>query len=1501
MPTNSRLSLAGLITLALAGLALPALAAQLTSTSSDPAVGGLINGGTINKVPTTVTTSITSSIPVAPSVSPDAIAIRIFDNADNLSPRAWYTKNIGARRSLQSLLVDGYDAVRDDRTVYVAAANIAPCQGRSAGPSCLKPIIVIVSFNQNISNETVDIFGQILANWRFNQNINGQPGVCSNGGGNLSCLSDQDCQSGQACDSLKARVVRDTRRLIDLSAMKTKLEQYRQSYQRYPSLESGTYLANKTLSVWPSWQKTLAVKMGAALPIDPINRLGASPSGYNQITGWNEQQRSFVTTWPTLPEGSRVYQYELVNNTRYTLCANFETNYQNISSYACANNHDNQGPVINCPVMRGLALKPFTRYASIYDNEGDTIDPAITLNQAGLTSWQPISIELVNDRRQIKLNSPRAGIIGRYTVTINAQDIQGATTSKQCTIVISNGLCGNDRLDSGEDCDTPDDIASSIEDSSPNRQYGCGESCQFIDGWCGDGQIKTQYGETCDCGNNSRSCAWAGVNSGIGNSSNNNQYFCQDCQQTGGWCGDGHQNASESCEAGLPYVRPDWSRSSATNQYACSTQTCQSNIGGWCGDGQINNEYGEQCESTGNHPAPTPANSSSTNRYQCSATTCQTTGGYCGDGQVDSAYGENCDPEETLAAFKLRINNNNIDQNYYNSFKSFCSQQKCQISCYDNDGDGYGLNPYKNCGTKTQADCQDQPNGADGLINTRDDGNKINPDQADDCTQYDGIDNNCDGLVDNKSIVSGNPLWSDSFIATQAVATNNLYANSVIDQTTGLNDSKSGKLSQSAVNLADRYIWPNICTNLNYNSSNCLSYANKTLTGLTWDISNLNLELNKNYIIKFNYQGSANLLHPTTTTLISGQTTTPANQVSWVLGYNNLNSASSFVTTTNNLVGTEPTGSFNNGLYIGSFNYNQALSQLYANGNRALYLSIMLGQNNLTANGSSLNIDNISITACQNLRPDGTWCGDGIIQTNHGEICEVGANYNSPQPYVSHINNQYGCSPDTCKPTVGGYCGDNILQSSYGETCDRQTICSTAESRPNNQYYCHWNNWQTDRCASSSGGWCGDGFIFQAAGERCDHNSTPGYSMTPNLSTQQWQYECPATSSCRTSNGWCGDGQIQAQHGETYDCGNNSKCCYYNNQRWRNCVIESSVCGDSQENNCILQGNEVFEQCDYRNYQQPSPLDSSNSNQYACSSLCRDIGGYCGDGNIQNGQFWTPGVTSPNPITGEGINYGEICDYNTGTPNWNTSTQFCAPNCTIKNRSNTSTEIIWANVPGNSTLGTSDFQVMAYPAYHLGRYNNTQINCNPAINNCVITTPSSTNSFYSVSRETAHNACAAINAHVITNDEWMTIVRNVENVTSNWTGGAIGSGSIVSSSPLTLSNGQKIYQLATSIEHVDTYLSANELPKVSSSTVNNNSSWYEYSDLFSYGLLGAERLAPGNLSWGSQQGYGGIYLPTGFNNYSPYYFVRGNGTMSGILNLQFSANNWSNGFRCVKN
>jgi hypothetical protein len=1046
MNSPFRLSLAGLITLALAGLALPALAAQLTSTSSDPAVRGLINGGTINKVPTTVTTSITSSISVAPSVSPDAIAIRIFDNADNLSPRAWYTKNIGARRSLQSLLVDGYDAVRDDRTVYVAAANIAPCQGRSAGPSCLKPIIVIVSFNQNISNETVDIFGQILANWRFNQNINGQPGVCSNGGGNLSCLSDQDCQSGQICDSLKARVVRDTRRLIDLSAMKTKLEQYRQSYQRYPSLESGTYLANKTLSVWPSWQKTLAVKMGAALPIDPINRLGVSPAGHNQTTGWNEQQRSFATVWPALPEGSRVYQYELVNNTRYTLCANFETNYQNITNYGCAGNHENQGPVINCPVMRGAAGQAFSVYAEIFDNEGDAINSTINYNQLG--GWSHLNVQLVNSGRQLKISATTTGPDGRYDLTLNTSDNLGATSTKTCSIIIGNGLCGNDLIDPNEDCEGNLGVAANASDSNPGQQYSCNQYCRFTGGWCGDniiqnGQNFTVNREQCDGSN--------GVATKTNDSSPNRQYACHEptnpnaCTLTGGYCGDHivqtntNIQVNEDCDRSTDSPNPDpGSTYNGIKRYQCgqpgTVNACKF-TGGYCGDSVVDYGYGETCEES-TYVAPTTANSSSTKQYACLGTTCQVTGGWCGDGYIQTstntmeicdcsgnskncawagnansanpdptatsspsnshrcqnciqtggwcgdgivqAQSEKCDPLEPLSVFKSRTGNTNIDQSYYEQFITACATQNCQTSCYDQDGDGYGINKYNNC-ANTAIDCEDRPLGSDGLINSADDGPNINPGQPDNCTQYDGLDNNCNGYIDDKAWLYTSPLWSDSFnrdVLNPAVSTNGSFARSTIDTTIGATDSRSAKIEQDSQSTAPSYIWPNVCNNINYNNNNnCAAYGGKSLTGLTWDITNVGLNINQSYVLRFKYRGSANFLHPTTTSQI--------NQIHWGIGNNPGISPSSLVASTSNLIAPGNYPSFSTRPYLGSFTYYQNLNQLAG----GMYLSILVGQNNLPGDGNTLNVDDLSLTSCQNIRPDNTYCGNGIIEGAY-ETCD---------------------------------------------------------------------------------------------------------------------------------------------------------------------------------------------------------------------------------------------------------------------------------------------------------------------------------------------------------------------------------------------------------------------------------------------------------------------------------------------------------------------------------
>jgi len=49
-----------------------------------------------------------------------------------------------------------------------------------------------------------------------------------------------------------------------------------------------------------------------------------------------------------------------------------------------------------------------------------------------------------------------------------------------------------------------------------------------------------------------------------------------------------------------------------------------------------------------------------------------------------------------------------------------------------------------------------------------------------------------------------------------------------------------------------------------------------------------------------------------------------------------------------------------------------------------------------------------------------------------------------------------------------------------------------------------------------------------------------------------------------------------------------------------------------------------------------------------------------------------------------------------------------------------------------------------------------------------------------ISQTTSITACTSIGGHLITNNEWMTLARNIEQVPSNWSSGAIGTGYIYS-------------------------------------------------------------------------------------------------------------------------
>ncbi len=211
--------------------------------------------------------------------------------------------------------------------------------------------IYIISYNQDPENATTDIFGQLLQYWKFNIEVKNcsqtvtqactdtrecpggeicqQTGSCSNNA-EKSCVIDSDCSEGGFCNSKKSTVVRDTRRLSDLRVMKDKLEEYNRVTRRYPSLENGTYLTNRSVSTWPSWSGTFRSTLGSNIPVDQINKMGTCPAGFEPSTCWNDTLKQFAGTPDplTMPAGSKVYyyQYKPADNS-YKFCSIIESGY----------------------------------------------------------------------------------------------------------------------------------------------------------------------------------------------------------------------------------------------------------------------------------------------------------------------------------------------------------------------------------------------------------------------------------------------------------------------------------------------------------------------------------------------------------------------------------------------------------------------------------------------------------------------------------------------------------------------------------------------------------------------------------------------------------------------------------------------------------------------------------------------------------------------------------------------------------------------------------------------------------------------------------------------------------------------------------------------------------------------------------------------------------------------------------------------------------------------
>ncbi|MBN1778791.1 MAG: hypothetical protein JW816_01040 [Candidatus Buchananbacteria bacterium] len=284
--------------------------------------------------------------------------------------------NVSQRGTASPAIVDGYQAVTDGRTIYVGATNrragdlysniylLSYSQGANSQTTEIFKRIL----DPNQQNGV----------WSFNSDINYNPRICATignfAGTNISCgpsttvdqridqigasnfsycstLTNQDscnaktqtagclwseanqvcvalacqpiyCQSNFDCPDLncqapKDQLIRDAKRFGDLRQVQLGLNSYYSNNGSYPILNSGTFVASTTLSIWPSWTQTFGSAIGGVTS-DPINQAIGCPA--DNPSCWNQASERFLC-----PDDAYIYGYRSSNaGQAYELYSNFE-------------------------------------------------------------------------------------------------------------------------------------------------------------------------------------------------------------------------------------------------------------------------------------------------------------------------------------------------------------------------------------------------------------------------------------------------------------------------------------------------------------------------------------------------------------------------------------------------------------------------------------------------------------------------------------------------------------------------------------------------------------------------------------------------------------------------------------------------------------------------------------------------------------------------------------------------------------------------------------------------------------------------------------------------------------------------------------------------------------------------------------------------------------------------------------------------------------------------
>lgn len=491
----------------------------------------------------------------------DAIGVRIAANADYLSPLAWYYEQ-GFAGSPSETTIDGFPAVEDGRTTYVAAPNF-----NEAG-NFLYSNMYIISYNSNASDEADVIYDQIIDNILFATNAS-SVGYCSDGSSyTTECSSDLDCDTaiGESCADIKSKIARDTGRLADMTDLRDTIQDYGNDSgycsettselcsedsdcpgsetcePGVPTLASGTFVRAFASSVWGSWDDILGGALDRDIGADPLNvysSCGADPyAAYDSDTCVDETRGQYVC-----PEGSYAYHYRSYGSDIAYIAADLE---YPVADWYYPIDADGTADGVEILIGGSSGFADGFETAAFCDGTqygGSTIcgdgligaGEVCEIGEAGGTS--------------AACDSDADGVDDGYISQICNSTCTAFEDNAAATCTPTS--CGNGIIESPETCD----------DGTANGRYGyCGSSCNYETAmYCGDGELSG--GEFCDCGD---SDVFTSVPAGgraygatsVGSCTAFNGVYTAspsagcawDCSGAPAYCGDSEVTGSEQCD-----------------------------------------------------------------------------------------------------------------------------------------------------------------------------------------------------------------------------------------------------------------------------------------------------------------------------------------------------------------------------------------------------------------------------------------------------------------------------------------------------------------------------------------------------------------------------------------------------------------------------------------------------------------------------------------------------------------------------------------------------------------------------------------------------------------------------------------------------------------------------------------------------------------------------------------------------------------------------------------